>query len=88
MTNIAVSPEVRDTLASNGAVVALESTIFSHLGLPSPANDQALTRCIAAIRNAGAVTAITAVIDGVARVGLNESEHERILGPAKKASER
>ena len=62
MTNIAVSPEVRDTLASNGAVVALESTIFSHLGLPSPANDQALTRCIAAIRNAGAVPAITAVI--------------------------
>ena len=88
MTNIAVSPEVRDTLASNGAVVALESTIFSHLGLPSPANDQALTRCIAAIRNAGAVPAITAVIDGVARVGLNESEHERILGPAKKAGER
>ena len=88
MTNIAVSPEVRDTLASNGAVVALESTIFSHLGLPSPANDQALTRCIAAIRNAGAVPAITAVIDGIARVGLNESEHERILGPAKKAGER
>lgn len=88
MTNIAVSPEVRDTLASNGAVVALESTIFSHLGLPSPANAQALTRCISAIRNAGAVPAITAVIDGVARVGLNESEHERILGPAKKAGER
>ena len=34
MTNIAVSTEVSDTLASNGAVVALESTIFSHLGLP------------------------------------------------------
>ncbi len=32
--------------------------------------------------------AITAVIDGVARVGLNENEHERILGPAKKAGER
>ena len=47
-----------------------------------------MTRCISAIRNAGAVPAITAVIDGVARVGLNESEHERILGPAKKAGER
>jgi pseudouridine-5'-phosphate glycosidase len=88
MTTISISTEVRDTLASSGAVVALESTIFSNLGLPSPANAQALSRCIAAIRNAGAVPAITAVIDGVARVGLNENEHERILGPAKKAGER
>ena len=85
---IQVSEEVRDALASNRAVVALESTIFSHLGLPSPANAQALTNCIAAIREAGAVPAITAVIDGVARVGINESEHERILGPAKKVGER
>ena len=49
------SPEVAVALAAGKPVVALESTIFSHLGLPSPANDQALTRCIAAIRNAGAV---------------------------------
>ena len=41
---IRVSEEVRDTLASGGAVVALESTIFSNLGLPSPANAQALAR--------------------------------------------
>ena len=88
MTTISISPEVQDTIASGGAVVALESTIFSNLGLPSPANAQALSRCIAAIRQAGAVPAITSVIDGVARVGLDESEHERILGPAKKAGER
>jgi pseudouridine-5'-phosphate glycosidase len=83
-----IGTEVRDTLASGGAVVALESTIFSHLGLPSPSNHTALTECIAAIRNAGAVPAITAVLDGVARVGLEESEHERILGPACKVGER
>ena len=83
-----IGTEVRDTLASGGAVVALESTIFSHLGLPSPSNHTALTECIAAIRNAGAVPAITAVLDGVARVGLEESEHERILGPARKVGER
>jgi pseudouridine-5'-phosphate glycosidase len=83
-----IGTEVRDTLASGGAVVALESTIFSHLGLPSPSNHTALTECIAAIRNAGAVPAITAVLDGVARVGLDESEHERILGPARKVGER
>jgi pseudouridine-5'-phosphate glycosidase len=85
---INISTEVSDTLASGGAVVALESTIFSHLGLPSPSNHTALTQCIAAIREAGAVPAITAVLDGVARVGLDESEHERILGPARKVGER
>jgi len=85
---IKVSTEVSDTLASGGAVVALESTIFSHLGLPSPSNHTALTQCIAAIREAGAVPAITAVLDGVARVGLEESEHDRILGPARKVGER
>jgi len=85
---INISTEVRDTLASGGPVVALESTIFSHLGLPSPSNHTALTQCIAAIRESGAVPAITAVLDGVARVGLEESEHERILGPARKVGER
>jgi len=85
---IKISTEVSDALASGGAVVALESTIFSHLGLPSPSNHTALTQCIAAIREAGAVPAITAVLDGVARVGLEESEHERILGPARKVGER
>ncbi|NDI19266.1 MAG: pseudouridine-5'-phosphate glycosidase [Actinobacteria bacterium] len=83
-----INTEVGDALASGGAVVALESTIFSHLGLPSPSNHTALTQCIAAIREAGAIPAITAVLDGVARVGLEESEHERILGPARKVGER
>ncbi|MFP5488601.1 MAG: pseudouridine-5'-phosphate glycosidase [Acidimicrobiia bacterium] len=82
------SDEVADALADGRAVVALESTIFSHLGLPSPANADALDRCLAAIRDGGAVPAITAVLDGVARMGLGESEHERILGPARKVAER
>ena len=73
---------------SGGAVVALESTIFSNLGLPAPANAEALERCLAAVRRGGAVPAVTAVLDGVARVGLGAAEHERILGPARKAAER
>jgi pseudouridine-5'-phosphate glycosidase len=83
-----VSPEVAAALAAGRPVVALESTIFSHLGLPSPANGEALERCTAAIRAAGAVPAITAVLDGVARVGVAPEEHPRILGPARKAAER
>jgi len=82
------SEEVTVALDEGRAVVALESTIFSHLGLPSPANREALERCTTAIRRGGAVPAVTAVLDGVVRLGLTDAEHERILGPARKAAER
>lgn len=83
-----LSDDVARALADGRAVVALESTIFSNLGLPSPANAEALDRCLAAVRDGGAVPAVTAVLDGVARVGLYGDEHERILGTARKAAER
>lgn len=83
-----LSSSVAAALAEGRPVVALESTIFSNLGLPSPANGEALTRCIAAVEQAGAVAAVTAVLDGVARVGLEPAEHPRILGAARKAAER
>ena len=85
---VRIDDEVADAIAANRAVVALESTIFSHLGLPSPANAHALAGCLTAIRVHGAVPAITAILDGVARVGIAEREHERILGAAHKMSER
>lgn len=83
-----LSPEVAAALADRVPVVALESTIFSNLGLPSPANAEALERCVAVIRSRGAVPAITAVLDGVPRLGLASAEHERILGAARKVAER
>ena len=83
-----LSAAVADALAAGRPVVALESTIFSNLGLPSPANRAALDRCIAAVEMAGAVAAVTAVLDGVPRVGLAPSDHDRILGAARKAAER
>ena len=82
------SEEVRAAIDGGRPVVALESTIFSHLGLPSPHNREALERCTAAVRAGGAVPAVTAVLDGVVRLGLTDDEHERILGPARKAAER
>ncbi len=88
MLNPVLSSEVDEALAAGRPVVAMESTIFSNLGLPSPYNGEALQRCIAVVRAAGAVPAVTAVLDGVARVGLDESEHERILGRARKVAER
>lgn len=87
-TEIAIDEEVRTAIAKRRAVVALESTIFSNLGLPSPSNREALDRCLAAIRSSGAIPAITAVIDGVARVGIGEREQDLILGPARKVGER
>jgi pseudouridine-5'-phosphate glycosidase len=82
------SDEVRTALAEGRPVVALESTIFSTLGLPAPANAEALARCDAAVRAAGAVPAVTAVLDGEARVGLTPSESARVCGPARKMAER
>ena len=82
------SDEVRDALAEGSPIVALESTIFSHLGLPSPYNRDALERCSAAVRAGGAIPAVTAVLDGVVRLGLADDECDRILGPARKAAER
>ena len=85
--SVVVAPEVRDALATAQPVVALESTIFSPFGLPAPANVEALDRCLAAVRTGGAVPALTAVLDGRPRVGLDPAEHERILtGGAKVAA--
>ena len=83
-----LSAEVAAAIADGRPVVAMESTIYSHLGLPSPANREALDRCSAAIRSGGCIPAVTAILDGVVRLGLTESEHERILGPARKVAER
>ena len=82
------SEEVRAAIDEGRPVVALESTIFSHLGLPSPHNREALDRCTAAVRAGGAIPAVTAVLDGAVLLGLSDDEHERILGPARKAAER
>jgi pseudouridylate synthase len=86
--SVAVSPEVAGALADGRPVVALESTIFSPFGLPAPANREALDRCLAAVRAGGATPAVTAVLDGVARVGLDPVEHDRILDGGVKVAER
>ena len=85
---ITVSNEVREALAAGIPVVALESTVYSHLGLPSPFNERALQECLDAVRSSGAVPAVTAVLDGEVRAGLVDHEYERILGVATKVAER
>ena len=87
-STIRVSTAVAAALAAGRPVVALESTIFSNLGLPAPANGEALRRCLAAVRDGGAEPAVTAILDGQARVGLEPGEEERVLTGTYKVAER
>lgn len=76
---IRIHEEVADALAEGRPVVALESTIFSEFGLPAPVNRECLEACVAAVRAGGAVPALTVVLAGEARVGLDEVDWERVL---------
>jgi pseudouridine-5'-phosphate glycosidase len=87
-SGISVSGAVSAALAAGRPVVALESTIFSQLGLPAPHNAEALGRCLAAVRAGGAEPALTAILDGKARVGLEPGEEERVLAGRAKVAER
>jgi pseudouridylate synthase len=83
-----VSRRIEEAMAGRRPVVALESTVFSRLGLPAPAGSQARRRAYDAIEARGAVPALTVVLDGVARVGIDDDELERVLGAERKVGER
>ena len=72
MTIVDLSPTVAAALAAGDAVVALESTVYSTLGLPAPHNRQVLDASDAAIRSAGAVPAMTAVVRGHPTIGIDD----------------
>ncbi|MCL2828628.1 MAG: pseudouridine-5'-phosphate glycosidase [Oscillospiraceae bacterium] len=72
-----ISNEVQAALAEGRPVVALESTIISH-GFPYPQNLECARRCEQIIREAGAVPATIAIIDGWIKVGLTEGELVRL----------
>jgi len=83
-----LSDEVSAALASGRPVVALESTIISH-GLPRPRNHDAAIEFEGILRDAGVTPATVAVLDGVARVGLDADGIRRIADePLVKASVR
>lgn len=88
MTDIILSDDVARALAEGRAVVALESTIFSTLGLPVPHNAEALEICKQAILAHGATPAVTAILDGRPHVGLTADEEKRVLQGTRKIAER
>jgi pseudouridylate synthase len=85
---VRVSEPVAAALSQGRPVVALESTIFSTLGLPAPANSDALRRCQEAVRAGGAEPAVTAILDGMAHVGIGPEDEHRVLAGSTKVAER
>ncbi|MCA1857167.1 pseudouridine-5'-phosphate glycosidase [Massilia oculi] len=77
------SPEVAAARAAGKPVVALESTIISH-GMPYPQNVQTAREVEQIIRDAGAVPATIAVIEGKICVGLDDAQLE-LLGASPDA---
>ena len=74
---IKLSAEVEAALKAGKPVVALESTIISH-GLPRPSNLEVALECERIVRDAGAVPATIALLDGKILVGLERAELEAI----------
>src|SRR5215210_668176 len=66
-----VAPEVADALASGAPVVALESTLIAH-GLPRGRNLEVARELESVVREEGAVPATVAIVEGAARVGLDD----------------
>ncbi|MEN9736600.1 MAG: hypothetical protein RL129_1311 [Actinomycetota bacterium] len=74
---IKLSAEVEAALKAGKPIVALESTIISH-GLPRPSNLEVALECERIVRDAGAVPATIALLDGKILVGLERPELEAI----------
>jgi pseudouridine-5'-phosphate glycosidase len=77
------SPEVIAAREAGKPIVALESTIISH-GMPYPQNVQTAREVEQVIRDAGAVPATIAIIDGKICVGLSDEQLE-LLGSSPDA---
>jgi pseudouridylate synthase len=76
-----IHPEVQQALTDGKPVVALESTIIAH-GMPYPQNVQTALEVEAVVREAGAIPATIAILNGKCCVGLSEQQVEH-LGQAK-----
>ncbi len=84
MIDIQYSTEVRAAKENGTPIVALESTIITH-GMPYPQNVEVAALVEQDIRDAGAVPATMAVIEGRLHVGL-EPEQLQALGTAQDVS--
>lgn len=86
-----IHEEVRQALAAERPLVALESTVITH-GLPYPQNVETALGMEAAVRHGGAIPATIALIQGRIHVGLTADQIEylalRPTGSVRKCSRR
>ena len=77
---LSILPEIEAGIAEGKPIVALESTIISH-GLPYP-DCLSIARAIEAeVRANGVIPATIAILDGIVRIGLNDTDLERLVQP-------
>jgi pseudouridine-5'-phosphate glycosidase len=84
---IRIADEVREAMASGGAVVALETTLVAH-GFPPGEGVEVGLESERQVRAAGAVPATVGVLDGEVRVGLTGDELARFGPEARKVGPR
>ena len=84
---IRIAEEVREALASGGAVVALETTLVAH-GFPPGEGLDVGVESERQVRAAGAVPATIGVLDGEVHVGMTEEELGRFGPFARKVGPR
>jgi pseudouridine-5'-phosphate glycosidase len=77
MTALRIRADVATAIRAGAPVVALESTIIAH-GLPRPDNLRVARQVEAIVSEFGALPATIGVIDGVAVVGLDDTELARL----------
>ena len=77
LSDLHLTSSVLNALHAHFPVVALESTLITH-GLPRPLNLDVARQLEAAVREAGAVPATIAILDGEIHVGLEPAELERL----------
>ena len=68
-----ITPEITRALANGKPVVALESTIIAH-GMPFPQNFEMAEEVETIIRDAGAIPATIAIMNGSLKIGLSTDE--------------
>jgi pseudouridylate synthase len=71
--SVEVRAEVTEALLAGAPVVALESTLISH-GLPHPDNLELAREAELTVRAQGAVPATIGVVNGTAKIGLEDAE--------------
>ncbi|MEM7242116.1 MAG: pseudouridine-5'-phosphate glycosidase [Pseudomonadota bacterium] len=81
MFKMCFSEDVAAARAKNAPIVALESTIITH-GMPYPQNLETAQMVERTVRDAGAMPATIAVIDGMAHIGLDH-DHLKALAQTK-----